>query len=124
MKTHEADRSLVFNELQRRRSRRLPGGPIPWWPAADIADRVGRWAGRSRETQRRRVRELIDDLRTDHPAIIASGQGYALAIDIQELAEYQDRRRRQGLTDLAAAGQVKGSVPFADATGQGALFTG
>lgn len=95
-------------------------------PAIRLANRFDLFVDAKRETRRRRVRELVDALRAaDHP-IVANLNGIWWAAEHREHLDYQERRRRNALTQLAAAKRDRTSPPAVEAAdtaaGQGRLF--
>ena len=110
----------------RRKSARLGRTP-KLMPAAAIGRWLGLWPRQSRESIRRRVRELIEQLRHDGHQVVADSSpngGYYLADSAADLVGYAQERRGHGLHHLAAASAVRHSFDLADATGQLALFPG
>lgn len=108
-----------------RRCRRRPDGAAP---AVIPAAVVARWLhvpGVSRETRRRRVRELVAAARASGVQVCAwdgACGGYYLPATAADLIDERDRRRRGGLARLLHASEVDRSEAMADARGQFALF--
>lgn len=107
----------------RRRTTRVRAGSDPRKVSA-IA--IARWLrlkpGCKHETRRRRVRELIDELRQDGCPIAADFTGYWLAIEASDHREHQEFRRTMGLKHLVAAHEDQKSPATAEAGGQLRLF--
>lgn len=99
---------------------RLPDRPVP---AVQLCSHTFPLESRkhwSHETKRRRVREAVVFARQRIAArqealiIAANGEGYWITGDAGVMAWYAQRRRRRGLTDLAAGGQAKRAVAAVD----------
>jgi len=117
----------VLAVLQIRRESARQGQTPRLMPAAAIGRWLRLWPRQSRESVRRRVRELIEQLRHDGHQVVADSSpngGYYLADTAADLVGYAQERRGHGLHHLAAASSVRHSFELADATGQLALFPG
>jgi hypothetical protein len=120
----DAMQSALIDALETRRRRRHDGDAPMTIPAAVVA-RWLRVPGVSRETRRRRVRELVASLRARGVQVCATEGacgGYYLPISAGDLIEERERRRRGGLARLVGASEVDRSCELADARGQLALF--
>lgn len=114
-------RRRVLMLLEERRRRRFGEPPRPisarrlaW--AAGVAPRSGV------ETRRRRVRELIDDLRREGVPVVAQPTGYHLAETIEDMLGYEQVLHRLGVAMLLKARAARRSQARADAAGQLGLF--
>ena len=86
--------------------------------AADIAARLG--LGGKRETQRRRVRDLIKKLRENGMQIVASlKDGYELTDDMKANKEYLNSRQ---IGAKRVLGETHSQKKLFDNRGQGMLF--
>ena len=89
--------------------------------AAEIAERLR--LGGSRETQRRRVRAIVQGLRDKGSMIVATKPGgYMLTDDVGIWADYLEGRQIDAKRVLAVTGRKKKMA--ADSRGQGLLFGG
>lgn len=87
--------------------------------AADLAGRL--YLSGSRETQRRRVRAIVEQLRDSGSMIIAANtSGYWLTEDEQLWADYLDGRQIEAKRVLGDTHKKKRML--ADRNGQGLLF--
>ena len=110
-------------DVLERRTTRLRAGDDPRpVRAAAIARYLGAWPGQKHETQRRRVRELVEELRRDGFAIAADGRGYWRATTPQDIEAHNRFLRRMGLEHLANASQMTRSPAADGAAGQSFLF--
>lgn len=100
----ELRRSRVVIALQDRADRRSGTGGGRLKITARALARWLRIPGKT-ETQRRRVRELVADLRAAGVPIVADGGGYWLAEDHRDHEDYREFLRRMGLSHLATAAQ-------------------
>lgn len=107
----------------RRRTTRVRAGSDPRKVSA-IA--IARWLrlkpGCKHETRRRRVRELIDELRQDGCPIAANFTGYWLATEVVDHQVHQEFRRTMGLAHLVAVNDDKQAPATKEAAGQLRLF--
>lgn len=96
--------------------------------AFDLGRYVGVPAGHSdndyqrREYIRRRVRELIADLRVDSWPIIGVNAGYYLADEVEDFAAYKQHVEARAKRQLARINKLKQSQGLADMSGQLSMF--
>ncbi len=114
-------RRIILMALEQRRRRRPDDGPRPI-SARRLARAAGVAPRSSVETQRRRVRELIDDLKAEGVAVVARPTGYHLAETIGDMLAHEQALDRLGVSKLIAARVARRSQARADAAGQLALF--
>jgi len=119
-------RSKYPDELKRRlvelfeRRRHRACKPIT---AVVIAKALGMYQDKSRETRRRRVRELVDELRREGAAIASHSRGYWPAETVADFERHRAFMRRHGLAVLATAARMKDTLAYQRAVGQQLLPT-
>ena len=119
-------RSKYPDELKRRlvelfeRRRHRACRPIT---AIVIAKALGIYPDKSRETRRRRVRELVDELRREGAAIASHARGYWPAETVDDFERHRSFMRRHGLAVLATAARMRDTVAYQRAIGQQLLPT-
>ncbi len=116
-----ARKNAVMAYLAKHRDR-----PVP---AIELAE-AARVAGESHESKRRRVRELITELRDDGSRICAGHRadggegcelGYWLARDDGEWRQYTEARRSRAKFEFVAVRKMR-TAACEERTGQGKLF--
>jgi len=114
-------KARIVVALERRRRRR-PGDE----PHRVRALALARWCGirphGGPDSRKRGVRLVVHELRREGVPIVADRSGYWLAETAGDHVDYQEYRRRNGLTHLAEASRDRRSDPAADAAGQLGLF--
>jgi len=118
----DAMKSRVATALRRRTTRARAGMDPRKVPAIAIARWLRLKPGCKHETRRRRVRELIDELRQDGCPIAADFTGYWLATEAADHQVHQEFRRTMGLAQLVAANDDKQAPATKEAAGQLRLF--
>ncbi|MEM9414961.1 MAG: hypothetical protein AAGA29_05715 [Planctomycetota bacterium] len=113
----ETKRRLVhLLDLRRRRSaHRDEAKPVP---AIYLANALNLKLQQSRESRRRRIRELVDEARREGAAIASDRRGYWAAETVEDYQAHLGFMRRMGLGVLASAARAKRSAGFARAQGQ------
>lgn len=91
--------------------------------AADLAVMcgVGFGVGGNRETQRRRIRALVERMREHGYRICAGNEGYWSARDDREWHAYQDARRKGSLFEFVRIAKMK-TAANEKRSGQGRMF--
>jgi len=115
----------ILGELEARARRRRPCAPPYWLPAIEIARMCEIRPGGSNDSRKRGVREVMHQLMRKHAHIISSHLprgGYAIATEQSDLRNYQESRRRSGLSQLQVASLSKRSIAQDDADGQLSLL--
>ncbi len=87
-------------------------------PAAVLARALKHWPGAKRETQRRRVRELVQEAREEGAPIASWGRGYSIAREVEDFAKTEAFLRTHGIATLATNAKLKKTAAHARATGQ------
>lgn len=87
--------------------------------AADLARRLG--LPGLRETQRRHIRALAEQLRSEGCWVVASDAGYLLTTDAGVWRDYLEGRKIDGKRVIGTAHRAQRMLT--DAAGQGLLFT-
>lgn len=114
---------LVLDALQKRRNARRTGDPPRKVKALVLAVAFEiRPHARTDDSRKKGVRNVIRALRTDGIEIASDLQGYWLAVDAGDHADYREFLHRQGLARLAAEGRSKRSPAAVEAGGQLAMF--
>lgn len=96
-----------YDNATKRRLMELLGGrasrnkPVRAAPAA----RLLRLPGLSRETHRRRFRELVDEMRSEYTPIGSNGSGYFLATEVRDF-DAAERFLRRSHARAVVAGQL------------------
>ena len=114
-------RILTFLESRRRRY----ADQRPKLASARVLARVGRVAPRSSiETRKRRVRELIEELRDEGVPIAAveGGLGYWIAETVEDHARYEAALERHGVSRFLKARANRHCQARADTAGQLAMI--
>ncbi len=88
--------------------------------AADLARRLG--LSGLRETQRRHIRALAEQLRDEGCWVVASDAGYLLTTDADVWRDYNESRKIDGRRVIGTAHRAQRMLT--DAAGQGLLFAG
>lgn len=86
--------------------------------AAVLARALRHWPGAKRETHRRRVRELVDEMRREGAPIASWGRGYSIAREVEDFRKTEAFLRRHGIATLATNARLKQTAARARATGQ------
>ncbi len=128
--TRDQAKTLVLRILTQRLRRHggtgvPPVAPPRPVPAAALARWLNAWPHQARESQRRRVRELVKEMQAAGTPIVAvhsASGGYYLAELPRDFITHATDRRRSGLTDMAAGSRTLHSVGLAEAAGQLPLF--
>ena len=71
-----------------------------------------------RETRKRRVRELVQEMRGEGYPVASYGSGYWAATEVQDVGQTVAFLRRQGLGNLATASRLKRAAVAAGIGGQ------
>ena len=121
---HQPDHIMtaVIAAFRRRHDQRTGDQPRKI-RALVLARRFGIGRHSNDETRKRRVRELVDDLRRDGQPIVANRDGYWLATTPADHQVYQEFLRRMGLANLVTAASDKRSDAAAQASGQLLMFS-
>lgn len=112
----------IVAALQRRRDRRRPGELPRPLPAIAIARAFGIRPRGSRDSRKRGVRLLVEQMRADGLPVLPSGGGYYLGTEPADYKAAAEFARRSGLSDLALAATIKHHPETAEASGQLGLF--
>jgi biotin operon repressor len=83
-----------------------------------LARALKHWPGMKRETQRRRVRELVDEMRREGAPIASGAGGYSIAREVDDFERTEAFLRRHGLATLATNARLKQTAARARAGGQ------
>lgn len=119
----EALKRRLMAALQRRTTRNRTDGA----PRKVTAIAIARWLRyhpqSKHETRRRRVRELVAEVRQEAGgAVAADFTGYWLATEPEDHAKFQEFMRRMGLAHLVVASRDKHAPETAESAGQLRLF--
>jgi len=108
----------VLRALERRHSARRPGNAPRPIPALVLARKFAIRPGGTSDSRKRGVRLVVEQLRRQGHAVLASPAGYHLGADPGDFACYEQFRRRSGLSHLRGAADAMRSEAAADAHGQ------
>ncbi|MEM6392354.1 MAG: hypothetical protein AAF797_06235 [Planctomycetota bacterium] len=72
----------------------------------------------NRETRRRRIRELVQEMRGEGYPVASYSRGYWMASEVADVAQTVGFLRQQGLGNLATAGRLKRAAHAAGIGGQ------
>lgn len=86
--------------------------------AAVLGRALRHWPDVARETLRRRVRELVDEMRREGAPIASGGGGYSIAQTVEDFAATEAFLRRHGIATLATNARLKQTSAKDRAVGQ------
>lgn len=109
-------RCMSILELRRIRCIRL-GRERPM-KAITLANALGYWPDANHETKRRRVRELVQEMRGQGAPIGSCGGGYYAVETVEDLQVSIAFLRRIGLAPLATTSRLKATAAAARSVGQ------
>ncbi len=87
-------------------------------PAAVLGRALRHWPDAKRETRRRRVRELVQEMREEGAPIASWGRGYSIAREVEDFAKTEAFLRRHGIATLATNARLKKTAAADRAIGQ------
>lgn len=109
-------RCMLLLQLRHDRFREDPDAQVI--KAALLGRALGHWPGVQRETLRRRVRELVNEMRRDGAPIASGGGGYWIAKTVQDFNKTESFLRAHGIAELATNARIKQTAARSRAAGQ------
>ncbi|MEM6260765.1 MAG: hypothetical protein AAGI37_21160 [Planctomycetota bacterium] len=109
-------RCMLLLQLRHDRFRNKPEDQVI--KSATLARALKHWPGMKRETHRRRVRELVNEMRHEGAPIASGGGGYWIAKTVDDFQQTESFLRRHSLAELVTNAKIKQSAAAARAVGQ------
>ena len=113
-----ATKRRLLSFLERRHFRHLGSDrprTISAWP---LAKALHLRPEQTKESRRRRVRELVEEARREGAPIASGGDGYHLATEVEDFAQTESFLRSMGLGRLVSAAGIRRSAGRSAADGQ------